>query len=1009
MKTSKQNHSRGRRSSSLRGKQGLSFESLEPRCLLAGISFDSLTGIVTIDGSARSDSVRIIANSKTELTVRFDGFQAQTFRVAQVSEILFYARTGDDWFKNETNIASSAFGDGGNDFFVGGSGVDVFRGGTGLDRLVGNFGNDVLDGGADEDVLLGENDDDRLVGGDGNDSLNGGAGDDLIIAGDGDDDVRGSDGRDQIFGNAGADNLLGGNGIDLIAGQDGNDVMYGDGGDDELHGGMGDDQIWDGSGDDQIHGDEGADVLVGGFDDDEVYGGSGDDSIRGGDGADRLFGQDGRDFIHGDNGNDVVEGGGDSDILIGGAGDDDIYGDKEDEIHGDSNDSGGTSDPSTFARPIGLSNRLTVSFVPDGTSIFGESSQLFSAFTNMFDMDQIQGVILDGFNTWAQHGNLDVGFVPDSGDDFGTAGSSYGDTRFGDVRVGAMPMASDVFAIAMGQGEFVTGTWAGDILFNSNTRYKDAEQFMAVALHEIGHALGMEHTNDLTSVMHRYSVRTDLAPVDITKFQELYGSRSLDSYDDDEVVNNNSLDHATEIRFGDDHQIPGSFPSIIFGDVSDSADADYFKVETPDDYDGPITFQFVSEGISQLSPSVSLFDRLGNLITRVDSIRSHGDLISVSASSQDSEGKYYVKVDGGLGASTGSYSLITTLNGRNTIDSVQALNVATGRDFLQLDQEDIGEYFTDPGNYLFNDDDHGDDGIGSATELETEDGYGLGSRYLHRASLLDDQDVDTYKIKSLNFDSGTSYSMNVSVRAIDLGGMIPKAKILDEDGQELRSQIAVNGRGEFVLQIEQIGADAEYFIAVESDDLLPFNSGNYELTISYSVRPIVFNTYASGTINSGTSQYHSLHVAESQMIQFAFEADLLPGNPAATIWATIYDQTGAIVYQSLTRSGERRTAKTAFFKPGSYTIEIEGAFGSGFAGLDYRLIGIDVGGPQGPRFIDPSEFPFEKNKDGQYVYPDNVVSESTFVVVNGISPNQGNPPPHVPPANIYGWYWGLNL
>ena len=315
----------------------------------------------------------------------------------------------------------------------------------------------------------------------------------------------------------------------------------------------------------------------------------------------------------------------------------------------------------------------------------------------------------------------------------------------------------------------------------------------------------------------------------------------------------------------------------------------------------------------------------------------------------------------------------------------------------------------DPENYLFNDDVHQDDDFGTATELDTEDGYEAFSRYFYRASLSDNLDVDRYLFRSIESQHSDPVIMNISVRALETGGLVPKAILYDRDANEVSANILVNGHGEYVIQAENISPNTEYFVSIESDDLLAFDSGSYELTISFSEQPVELQNWVQGTLDSGTPQYHSLHVAESQIIQFAFEAEPLAGGIDALVWATVYDQDGEIVYQSATRSGERRTGNTVFFGPGSYTIEIENGLGFDFSGLRYQLFGIDVGGSQGPKLSDPSDSPFERNKEGQYIYPDDVVTDHHFVFTDGISSNQPQPPADAPPNNLYGWYWGLGV
>ena len=81
-------------------------------------------------------------------------------------------------------------------------------------------------------------------------------------------------------------------------------------------------------------------------------------------------------------------------------------------------------------------SRLTISFAPDGTDIAGQPSSLLGTLSN-FDTSPWQSAVLRGFQTWAQHTRTDISLVPDDGSPFGVMGARTGDTRFGDIRVGA--------------------------------------------------------------------------------------------------------------------------------------------------------------------------------------------------------------------------------------------------------------------------------------------------------------------------------------------------------------------------------------------------------------------------------------------------------------------------------------------------------------------------------------------------------------------------------------------
>ena len=355
--------------------RNLDFQSLEPKQLLAGISFDSGTGVVTVDGSNAADAVRVEVKSPTQIEVVFNGVGRQSFDKSDVTEVVFMGRSGDDWFRNSTSVPSKAYGHDGEDILIGGFGDDVLRGGNGKDRLLGKGGDDrvfgdgqddILEGNSGDDVLRGGTGNDRTNGGSGNDNLYGDLGDDLILGGIGDDYARGGDGDDQIYGFDGTDRVFGDSGNDLLAGQNGDDFVfgnagldriYGNSGKDRLEGGSDDDTLIGGADDDLIHGDDGNDrvlgqsgndsidggqgddVLQGDDGDDQIHGGDGDDTVIGSTGNDSLFGDAGRDRVVGNSGDDLLLGGLDDDVLFGHGGRDRIFGDDgDDSIYGGDDD-----------------------------------------------------------------------------------------------------------------------------------------------------------------------------------------------------------------------------------------------------------------------------------------------------------------------------------------------------------------------------------------------------------------------------------------------------------------------------------------------------------------------------------------------------------------------------------------------------------------------------------------------------------------------------------------------
>lgn len=331
-------------------RTSLSFNRLEDRNLLATITVDA--GIMTINGTNDRDVVVLIQNDNGTFDVDDDG-AISTYNNADIENIVFRGRLGNDEFINNTFETSSFFGHGGDDVFFGGVMADFANGGDGNDEIYGGFGDDTLYGGEGDDEVHGDEGEDRIFGGNGHDRIYGGAdddflsaeaGDDIMFGGTGDDFLRGflgndtihgdegkdlvfgQAGDDTIYGNDGDDRLRGNNDNDTIYGQLGDDVLIGDAGDDVFYGGDGNETIYGFTGDDILYGDNGDDKLFDGDGNDQLYGGNGHDILRGGNGNDVLRGGDGSDTLRGDGGNDALYGGALLDRLFGGDGDDSLHG-----------------------------------------------------------------------------------------------------------------------------------------------------------------------------------------------------------------------------------------------------------------------------------------------------------------------------------------------------------------------------------------------------------------------------------------------------------------------------------------------------------------------------------------------------------------------------------------------------------------------------------------------------------------------------------------------------------
>ncbi len=341
-------------------KSSLDFTRLDERNLMAGISFSSSTGVLTVTGDQYADKVDIKfqgSDVKVELYAgKSDGTTRHYDRTKSISgvsqivvngmagndqvnitqgtlntgvtvaneSVVFNGGDGNDSTSNGTEARLFAYGGNGDDTFSGGSGADVLNGQAGVDRLYGQAGNDALYGGSENDLMYGGIGNDILYGEAGNDTMSGGFDNDWMDGGIGEDGLWGDWGLDVMYGNQGSDSLSGGFDDDTLYGGSENDNLKGEEGNDTLYGEAGNDVLDGGYHVDTLFGGDGNDWMIGGTENDALYGGNGNDVLTGNDGNDLLFGEDGEDQLYGGNGNDYLFGGFDGklDYLVGGSGQD---------------------------------------------------------------------------------------------------------------------------------------------------------------------------------------------------------------------------------------------------------------------------------------------------------------------------------------------------------------------------------------------------------------------------------------------------------------------------------------------------------------------------------------------------------------------------------------------------------------------------------------------------------------------------------------------------------------
>ncbi|MGP0069351.1 MAG: matrixin family metalloprotease, partial [Isosphaeraceae bacterium] len=177
-------------------------------------------------------------------------------------------------------------------------------------------------------------------------------------------------------------------------------------------------------------------------------------------------------------------------------------------------------------------SRITYSFMPDGTSVGGVPSALFSTLNAVAPTATWEAQFEQAASLWETAANVNLALVPDGGEPVGTNGDQQDDPRFGDIRIGAIPLGSGILAETFLPPPANGGTDAGDILFNSQVAWNINSTYdvMTVAAHEFGHALGLGESTVTSAVMYgTYNgTKQVLTSDDISGIDSIYGAHQYD-------------------------------------------------------------------------------------------------------------------------------------------------------------------------------------------------------------------------------------------------------------------------------------------------------------------------------------------------------------------------------------------------------------------------------------------------------------------------------------------------
>ncbi|MBX7166423.1 MAG: matrixin family metalloprotease [Pirellulales bacterium] len=564
---------------------------------------------------------------------------------------------------------------------------------------------------------------------------------------------------------------------------------------------------------------------------------------------------------------------------------------------------------------------LTISFAPDGTLAGDRTSQLFNVLDQYLPRAVWQETIVRAFQTWVIEANTNLAVTSDGGQPFGTLGFKQGDPRFGDIRIGAVPMAADVIAVANPYDPFVANTWVGDVFLNTNfvlgTSGQDAaDELFEIMLHEAGHVLGVGHSDDPNSPMYEHfqshSSQT-LTLADVAALRAILDARKADAQD--RARANDSLATATDLEFAAE---ASSFEAALAGDITRPDDLDVYRLVAPVDHQ-PIEIEIQAAGVSSLVPRVTVFD-------------SHGQVVETQAARGPLDNDVRLRLDS---VAAGEEFYVLVAGARDDVYGIGAyhLAVVAARPGAPPDAGEPIPASSSPTPVL----------------LATTPWYVEHTYYEEHDTIDRFHPAVSYQVRSADFGPDLNNVFTVVVTAEHHEAPLTIA-IFDDAGRPVPYTWVSQEPHRWELRVEHARSNADYVVEVSAPG--QHGSIEVEVEVDFAQDATHFETFVNHTLERGDQEtLRTLVVNQSQLFHLVLGASdwSLPGEVGVRM--TIINDQGRAVFEQSVPDGAVRSFDV-LLDPGVYTVRFTRANPDGQGPVWIVLSGGTQSSPLGPQLRD---------------------------------------------------------